>query len=227
LAATQSDTNSQKAVQIAERAKGLARRFKRALIQGDTATDTNSFDGLTKIIATLVAGYNDADGKAVAADATRTITAATNGAALTLGMLDQLLDAVPNGADAIFMPRAALRSLRAQLRLAGGVTPYEMMLPNFGAPVITHNGVPILISDFISTNETQGTAVGTTTSIYAVRLNEVDGLHAIYGGGTAGIVVEDIGTVQNKDATRTRLKWYVGLALKSSKSVARLRGVIH
>jgi hypothetical protein len=31
--------------------------------------------------------------------------------------------------------------------------------------------------------------------------------------------------VQNKDATRTRVKWYCGLALKSTKSVARLSGV--
>ncbi|ENK7527313.1 phage major capsid protein, partial [Acinetobacter baumannii] len=32
-------------------------------------------------------------------------------------------------------------------------------------------------------------------------------------------------TVQNKDATRIRLKWYVGLVLKSTKSLARLKGV--
>jgi hypothetical protein len=37
-------------------------------------------------------------------------------------------------------------------------------------------------------------------------------------------VVEDLGTVQNKDATRTRIKWYTGLALKSTKSLARLEG---
>ncbi|MDQ9124746.1 phage major capsid protein, partial [Acinetobacter baumannii] len=64
-----------------------------------------------------------------------------------------------------------------------------------------------------------------TCSIYAIRANEVDGLHGIYGGGPAGIVVENIGTVQNKDATRIRLKWYVGLVLKSTKSLARLKGV--
>ena len=64
-----------------------------------------------------------------------------------------------------------------------------------------------------------------TTSIYALRLNEVDGFHAIYGGDSAGIMLEDIGTVQNKDATRTRLKWYCGTALKSTKSLARVRGL--
>ena len=55
--------------------------------------------------------------------------------------------------------------------------------------------------------------------------NRLDGLHGLYGGDQAGIRIEDIGTVQNKDATRTRVKWYCGLALKSTKSVARLSGV--
>jgi hypothetical protein len=56
-------------------------------------------------------------------------------------------------------------------------------------------------------------------------MNEMDGLHGLYGGDNAGIVVENIGTVQNKDATRIRLKWYTGLALKSTRSIARLAGV--
>ena len=41
----------------------------------------------------------------------------------------------------------------------------------------------------------------------------------------AGIAVEDIGTIQNKDAVRWRVKWYVGTALKATHSVARLKGV--
>jgi hypothetical protein len=31
--------------------------------------------------------------------------------------------------------------------------------------------------------------------------------------------------VQNKDAQRIRVKWYCGLALKSTKSLARLSGI--
>ena len=47
----------------------------------------------------------------------------------------------------------------------------------------------------------------------------------IYGGDNAGIVVEEIGTVQNKDATRTRVKWYVGTALKATYALATLKNV--
>jgi hypothetical protein len=39
------------------------------------------------------------------------------------------------------------------------------------------------------------------------------------------MVVEDIGTVQNKDANRIRVKWYCGMVLKSNRSLARIQGV--
>ena len=231
LEATQSDTNDQKAIQIASKAKALARKFRRTLAQGDSTVAATEFDGLARITHSLTSGFTTADGVSVPADATRTVFAdgtGTAAAALTLALLDKLLDAVPNGADVIFMPRTVIRAFRALVRAAGGNNGAELMLPAFGRPMLTHNGVPILANDFIPVNESVAGAPNTTgsaTSVYAVRLNEVDGLHAIYGGGTAGIVVEDVGTVQNKDATRTRLKWYVGLALKSSKSIARLRGL--
>jgi hypothetical protein len=91
--------------------------------------------------------------------------------------------------------------------------------------MLTHNGIPIIMNEFLAGDETQGTAVGNTASVYALRLNESDGLHGLWGGDNAGIVVENIGTVQNKDATRIRLKWYTGLALKSTRSIAQLKGV--
>jgi hypothetical protein len=71
----------------------------------------------------------------------------------------------------------------------------------------------------------EGTSGAVCSSIYALRLNEADGFHGLYGGDAAGLRIEDVGTVQNKDATRTRLKWYCGAALKSTRSLARLKGI--
>lgn len=207
LQSTMSDTNDQRAVQIAQKAKGLARKFHQTLATGDSVANAKAFDGLSKLV---VSGQK--------------ISAGTNGNALSLSMLDELLDAVPNGADAIIMRPGTIRAYRALLRAAGGTAPSEIMMENFGRVMLTHNGVPILRNDFIDGTVDQGTATD-TCSVYAVRLNELDGLHGIYGGPNAGIVVEDIGTVQNKDATRMRLKWYCGLALKSTKSLAAVYGV--
>jgi len=207
LDGTMGDTNSQKAIQIAQKAKGLARKFRRTLAIGSATTNAKEFDGIASLTA-----------------AGQTITAAANGAAISLSMLDELLDAVPNGADAIMMRSGTLRAYRALLRAMGGTLPESIMIENFGMAVPGHNGVPIIVNDFLPGDETTGDS-DVTSSIYAMRLNEVDGLHGIFGGGSAGIVVEDIGTVQNKDATRTRLKWYCGTALKSTKSLARIKGI--
>lgn len=211
LAQTMDDVNDQVAIQLAAKAKGLARKFRKTLVLGDNATNAKEFDGIEILTAAL--------------GATQNIVAGANGAALTLSMLDELLDAIPNGADVILMRPGTIRAFRALLRTAGGTAPAELMLEDFGRPMLTHNGVPILENEFIPGDVDQGTSVGNTCSIYAIRLNETDGLHGLYAGPNAGMVVEPIGTVQNKDAWRYRVKWYAGLALKSTKSIARLVGI--
>jgi hypothetical protein len=207
LQETMDDTNDQKAIQLAMKAKGLSRKFKSTLINGNNSTAPKEFDGLARLVTSG-----------------QTIDAGTNGAALTLSMLDQLADTVTNGADCFIMRAGTIRAYRALLRATGGTDAAMIEIENFGVPVLAHNGIPIVRNDFLPTNETLGTGTN-LCSIYAARFNEADGVHGIYGGASAGIRVEDIGTVQNKDATRTRLKWYCGLALKSTKSLARLRGI--
>jgi len=209
---TESDTTSQLAVQVSQKAKRLARQYHRALMNGNATTNPKEFDGLTRLT-------ENAD-----SNAAQTISAGENGASLTLSMLDELLDTVPHGADVLMMRKGTARAFRTLMRAAGGNTASDLMVEAFGRPMLSHNGVPIIINDFMSGAETQGTNAD-TCSVYALRCNEADGLHGLYGGDTAGLRVENIGTVQNKDATRIRVKWYAGLALKSTRSVARLKGI--
>jgi HK97 family phage major capsid protein len=207
LLATQSDHNSQLAIQLASKAKGLGRAFRRALVQGSSSVNAKSFDGLASLC-----------------DPSQVILADTNGAAMTLAMLDELKELVKLGADALVMRRSTWRAVRALLRSFNGNHAEEMMIENFGRPVHSFDGTPVLLNDYVPNNETCGTN-SATTSIYAIRLNEADGFHAIFGGPSAGIQVENIGTIQNKDAVRYRMKWYVGTALKSTLSLARLAGI--
>ena len=202
LMGTMSDENPQLALQIAAKAKGIGREFRRVLAEGDHTAKPKEFDGISKLVA---------DSQKISA----------GGAALTFAMLDELLDMVPLGADCLIMKSATYRAYLQLLRATSGTNAPLVMMPNFGRPMLTHNGVPIIVNDFIA--QTSGDTP--TTAIYAVRLNETDGLHGLFGGNSAGIVVENIGTVQNKDAVRTRLKWYCGLALKSTKSLAALTDV--
>lgn len=207
LAGTMGDTNDQVSIQIAAKAKSAVRKFQATLATGDSSVNAKSFDGLPKFV---VSG--------------QTITAGANGAAVSLSMLDELKDAVTLGADALVMRKGTWRAIKQLMRAAGGNTAEMIQLENFGKPVPAFDGVPVLVNDFLAANETQGSS-SVTCSIYAVRMNEADGLHGLYGGPNAGFVVEDIGTVQNKDAWRFRVKWYAGLALKSTKSIARVKGI--
>ncbi len=207
LMTTQSDANSQVAIQLAQKAKGLGIQFQTAMFAGDVSADANSFDGIAKLVAS--------DQKLIAG---------TNGAALSLSALDELKDSCYAGRpDAFMMRRGTYRAYKALLRSTGGTQPQMIMVENFGH-VPSHDGVPILVSDFIPHSIAQGTA-SDTCSVFAARFNEVDGLHGITGGGQGGFQVEDIGTVQNRDAYRYRLKWYASLVLKSTRSLSALIGV--
>lgn len=205
LAETMGDTNDQIAIQIQAKAKALSRQYRAQIANG--AAGANAFDGLPNL-----------------ATAGQTISAGTNGGAVTLEMLDELKDAVKNGADALVMRPGTWRAIRTLLRAMGGTTPVVIEMENFGYPIPAYDGVPVVLNEFLAGDEDQGTATD-TCSIYAVRFNEVDGLHGLYGGAEAGIRLENVGTVSNKDEWQFRLKWYCGAALRSTQSLARLRGV--
>lgn len=207
LSGTMNDTNNQVAEALAGAAKAVDMKFRDALVNGDSATETKGFDGMTKLVTSE-----------------QTLEAGTDGAGLTFDMLEELIHKVPNRPDALLMRHGTYRALKALMRTAGGMMPEQLKLRDFDGTVPAYDGIPIMLSEYLPGNETQGTATD-TCSIFAARFNTTDGLHGIYGDPTAGIVVEDLGTRESYDAWRYRLKWYVSLALKSTKSIARLKGV--
>ena len=90
------------------------------------------------------------------------------------------------------------------------------------------DGIPIGVNDWIldthvlvDSLETDTTG-GTCSTIYAVQFGE----GALCGLTSPGFLqAEPIGSLENKDASRTRVKWYVSLALFSSIKAAALIGV--
>jgi hypothetical protein len=207
LAGTMNDTNNQVAEALAGAAKAVDMQFRDTLVNGDVVANAKHFDGLAKL---CVAG--------------QTLTAGANGAALTFDMLDQLVDTVPHRPDALIMRHGTYRALRALMRTSGGMVPEQLKIKDFDGLVPAWDGIPIVLSEYLPSTEDQGTALD-TCSIYAARFNTTDGVHGIYGDPTAGVVVENLGTRESYDAWRYRLKWYVSLALKSTKSLARLKGI--
>lgn len=220
IAETESDTNSQKAIQIAMKAKSVARLFSDKFINGDETTsyDLSSLGGGAAVTSVEFDGLDE-----LVSAGQSTEVGSGNGSAFTLEMLDQLLDDVKLGADALIMSRRSIRSYQKLLRAMGGVPADWVELDN-GKRLMAYSGMPILLNDYVSEAVTVGSSTD-TTAIYAVRMNEVDGLHGIYGGDEIGIRISEIGQLQHRDATRTRIKWYCALALKGTLSLARLTGV--
>jgi hypothetical protein len=202
--------NDTRAIHDSLKAKALTLEWLRTFFAGDTAVNSKAFDGLVKRLT-----------------GNQVLSAGTNGADLSLSMLDELADAITGQPSAIFMPKALIRQYRGLLRAAGGTTPESIMVPNFGRPVIAHNGVPLLPieedtlgNDILKFDETQGTDE-TTTSLYAVKF----GADALHGIQTAPVSVRDLGEIDAKPALRTRIEWYSGIVLKHPRCAARLKGV--
>jgi hypothetical protein len=84
-----------------------------------------------------------------------------------------------------------------------------------------YDGIPIGVNDWISDAQTVGSSTDCST-IYAVQFGE-GGLVGLTSPG--GLQVERVGSLESKDASRTRVKWYVATALFNTLKLAKLTGV--
>jgi len=204
IASTRNNVQDLEAAVVALKAKAVQEKFEETFILGDTGTDADSFNGIDTLCA-----------------AGQTLSIGVNGAALTLAKLDELVDAVRGGKpEMLLMSRRTRRQLTALARSSGsGVVEQER--DEFGRMAQFYDGVPIGVSDYIPDDQTQGTASDAST-IYALTVGE----GALVGlTGPGGLQVERVGSLESKDATRVRVKWYVSLALFNELTLARLIGV--
>jgi hypothetical protein len=214
LKATRSNVQDLEVAVVELKAKALRDKFEETFIYGDATTNPKQFDGLRKLINTATPG-----GQVIAAGA--------SGATLALSMLDQLIDAVKGGKpDILLMSRRSRRKINALVRASGGMM--ETDRNKWGNFVQFWDGIAIGVNDWILDTHVVGGSVETATTggdcsvIYAIQLGE----GALCGLTAPGhLTVEPIGSLETKDATRTRIKWYCSLALFATIKAAALIGV--
>jgi len=214
LKATRNNIQDLEAAVVELKAKALQQKFEDIFIYGDSSVNAKQFDGLRKIINTAQAG-------------SQLIAMGTAGAALTLDKLDQLIDAVKGGKpEMLLMSRRSRRKINALVRAAGGMMQTDQ--DKWGNFVQLWDGVPLGVNDWIldthvlSGSVETATTGGTCSTIFAVQLGE----GALCGLTSPGFLqAEPVGSLESKDASRTRVKWYVSLALFSSIKAAALIGV--
>jgi hypothetical protein len=214
LKATRSNIQDLEAAVVELKAKALRDKFEETFIYGNVTTNPKQFDGLRKLVDTTTAS-------------SQLIAMADTGATLTLGKLDELIDAVKGGKpDILLMSRRSRRKINALVRAAGGMI--ETDRDRWGNFVQLWDGIPIGVNDWILDTHTLSSSVetattgGTCSTIYAFQMGE-GALCGLTGPGH--LTVEPIGSLETKDASRTRIKWYCSLALFSSIKTAALIGV--
>jgi hypothetical protein len=214
LKATRSNIQDLETAVVELKAKALKDKFEETFIYGDSSGGSKEFDGLRKLIDTTSAGD-------------QVIAMGDAGDTLTLGKLDELIDAVKGGKpDILLMSRRSRRKLNALVRVAGGMI--ESDRDQWGNFVQLWDGIPIGVNDWILDSHTlsggveTGITGGECSTIYAFQMGE----GALCGLTSPGhLTVEPIGSLETKDASRTRIKWYCSLALFSSIKAAALIGV--
>jgi len=232
LAQVRSKDQDLKAAVLEQAAIDFKDKFEKIAIMGYTTDEgsTKQPKGLMRLCAECeTATTEDWDG----VNNTQAVAAGAAVTELSLDILDRLIDVIiPGPPDALIMSRRARRKLNTLARASG--TNLTVTQDEWGKFIARYNEIPILISDWINDNIADGsssvTAIATldydktrasgydNTAIYAVKFGE-NGLCGIQNGG---IETEDLGTLETKDATRTRIKWYFGLANFSKSSIAVL-----
>ena len=203
LKATRSNIQDLEAAIVQLKAKALQQKFEDTFINGDTGVDAKSFDGID-----------------VLCDANQTVSMGANGATLTLDKLDELIDKLKGGKpEMLLTSRRSRRKLTALSRASGGVLVTDRN--QFGQMVEYYDATPIGVCDWIADDKTVGTSEDCST-IYALQFGEgaVAGLTS-----PGGLQVERVGSLETRDASRTRVKWYVSTALFNTIKLAKLIGV--
>ena len=212
---TRSNINPQMATQVRIKSKLMARKFMEQAVYG-VASTSNGFDGMH----TTIASSGSALRITQAADAT--------GAAMTCLSLDAAIDACEAGKpDCILMSKQTLRNMARYLRTVGS---FETTRDEYGNTwKVWGDNIPIATSDWLYNSELcdgsgmfSAATTGATSSIFVIKFGDGDGLIGLQNGG---IATETWEKLETKDASRTRLKWYVGMALYSTKALVRVGNI--
>lgn len=184
----------------AAKARALAREISYILIEGAAATSPTEFDGLKARVPTTGSQAVENNGA---------------GDALSMRKLDEAIDLVDSPTH-IIMNKAMLRNIKTFLR--SGSSNVDYMEDEFGRPLTTYAGLPILVADRSGDRAALGFTESSKTSIFVVNM----GVNTYHGIQNGGIEIRDLGELQTAPKFRTRVEWMCGQVIEHPRAVARL-----
>jgi hypothetical protein len=203
----------QRATQEGLKIKALTLNLTKQFIKGDVTSDPKGFDGLQV--------------RCTGDQLISTGTSSSTSDPVSLTKMDELIDAVED-ATHLLMNKTMRRRLSAAARSSsvGGYITYD--LDSFGRRVTKYNDLPIIIADkdednqdILAWDET-GPGAGTEqSSIYCLSFAE----NGVMGLQNSDMDVRDLGEQDSKPVWRTRIEWYITMAILRPRAAARLYGV--
>lgn len=220
---TRSNLNDQRAIQTRMKVKAATYKYQDAFINGDTAVDANSFDGLKKRLTgaqVIAAGTNGLP----------VLGADDNARHAFLDKMDEAIAAVQGNVDAIYGNKAIINKIKSAARR---LTMYDQRIDSFGRMIASYNGIPLLDigkradgTEIIPQTETQGSS-SAATSLYFVKFGNDESDGGVTGLTNGGVDVRDLGEIDSKPVFRTRIEFFCGLGVFSGRAAARLTGVLN
>ena len=203
--AVESDINNLMAIEVALRTKAIAHKFEKCFIDGGKTAGSgvpsesvaNEFVGiLTRYTETAPANIPS---NALSLYQAQVITKTDD----LIGDLDTLLDMVAGGADCLIMNKKTRRQVTAKGRAFCDYRQGE-----FGTQFVQYGGVDIVDVD------------GDLLADDVVIAAKFGAKEAVCGLQNGGVRVTALGEMESQPQVKTRIEWFVGLAVFNPKAVA-------
>ena len=207
-------------LQQSQKIKAAQALFNDTFINGDSAVDTNAFDGLEKALVGSTTEYNT--GSTVIDLSTAQMI--TDNYQYFLDMLDEFLQSLDGTPSFIAGNTKLISKLRACARRAAM---YQTTKTDWGTQVESYGNIPFVDlgakpgsnTDVVATDAEMG-----TTSLYVARLG-LDGLHGVSFAGVAPVQtwLPDFSTA---GAVKTgEVEMNAAIALKATKAAGAFRNI--
>lgn len=204
--AVESDINNLMAIEVALRTKAIAHKFEKCFINGGSKSATAGVPSETVAneFVGILPRYTEATPANIPTEALTLFQAQVIEKSEDLiSDLDTLLDMVVGGADCLIMNKKTRRQLTAKGRAF-----CEYRQGEFGTQFVQYGGVDIvdvdadLLADDI---------------IIAAKFGAKE---AVCGLQNGGVRVTALGEMESQPQLKTRIEWFVGLAVFNPKTVA-------
>lgn len=230
LKATRSNLQDLESEEIEAKTKAIRRKWSTTFYYGYITGNALEFDGMHYLLRSSTSPYNN------------TVAVATSsGTSILLKMerLEKAVDLCRDGADLIVMSKQMRRSINKYLHGVGGITYGD----GANGRIQMLFETPVAVSDEIRDNESADLQYGTdesSTAVYGHNYADAagdddDGATSIFvlkfdpkacvGVSNGILTVEPIGSLETKDAKRTRIKWYTAIMLQKIITCSKVTGI--